>query len=102
MIKKLHQEFILAEAMNSWVSNSPTLVKKDPLQNEYNKFKFMIEDYDEVRRNQMLCALVNYLTFSTLKFRQEWRFRSVEERKEKVIDWCKFGDDFEQQTHQRR
>ena len=102
MTKKLHQEFILGEAMTYWVSNSPTLVKQELSQNEYNKFKFMIKDSDKVRSQQKLCTLVNYLTFSTVKFRQEWRFRSVEERKEKVIDWCKFGDYSEQQRHQKR
>ena len=62
----------------------------------------MIEDPDTVRGKNKLFSLVDYLTFSTVKFRQEWRYRSIEERQKKVVDWCKFGDDFEQRRHQER
>ena len=102
MTKKVHEDFSLKEAMTYWVSNSPTLVKQVPPHNEYNKFKFVIEDSDKVRGQQKLNTLANYLTNSTIKFRQEWRVRSIEERKEKVVEWCKFGDDIEQKRHQGR
>ena len=47
-IKKTHEDFSLKEAMTYWVSNSPTLVKQVPPHNEFNKFKFVIEDSDKV------------------------------------------------------
>ena len=97
-IKKTHEDFSLKEAMTYWVSNSPTLVKQVPPHNEFNKFKFVIEDSDKIR----LFTLVNYLTISTVKFRQEWRMRSIEDRQKKVIDWCKFGDNLGQFQHQGR
>ena len=102
MTKTVHEEFSLQEAMTYWVSNSPSLVKLKPPHNEFNKFKFMIEDSDKVRGKHKLFSLVNYLTLSTVKFKQEWRCRSIEERQKKVVDWCKFGDDLEQRRHQER
>ena len=102
MIKKVQEEFSLEEARSYWVSNSPTLVKQTPPKDEFRKFKFVIEDSDKVRGKHRLYSLVNYLTLSTVKFKQEWRHRSIEERQKKVVDWCKFGDDFEQRRHQGR
>lgn len=102
MTKKIHEEFSLSEAMTYWVSNSPTLVKQTFPKDEFRKFKFVIYDSDKVRANDKLCSLANYLTFSTVKFRQEWRYRSVEERHKKVADWCKFGSEEEQVRHQHR
>ena len=37
-----------------------------------------------------------------LEFKREWRLRSIEERQKKVIDWCKFGDEQEQDRQQLR
>ena len=38
----------------------------------------------------------------TKEFKKEWRLRSVEERKVKIIDWCKFGSEQDQERHQLR
>ena len=102
MTKRVHREFSLQEARSYWVSNSPTLVKQTFPKDEFNKFKFIIYDSDKVRGQDKLYSLVNYLTCSTVKFKQEWRYRSVEERHKKVVDWCKFGDYEDQLRHQGR
>ena len=102
MTKKIHEEFSLSEAMTYWISNSPTLVKHDFPKDDFRKFKYVIHDSDKVRAKHKLYSLVNYLTCSTVKFKQEWRYRSVEERQKKVVDWCKFGSEEEQMRHQGR
>lgn len=38
----------------------------------------------------------------TKEFKREWRLRSIEQRKAKVIEWCKFGDEQGQLRHQGR
>ena len=38
----------------------------------------------------------------TKDFKGEWRYRSIEERQKKVVDWCKFGDINEQYRHHQR
>ena len=38
----------------------------------------------------------------TIEFKTQWRLRSIEERKAKVIEWCKFGDEQGQLRHQGR
>ena len=38
----------------------------------------------------------------TIEFKTQWRLRSIEERKAKVIEWCKFGNEQEQLRHQDR
>ena len=102
MTKKVHEEFSLSEAMTYWITNSPTLVKQTFPKDEFRKFKFVIYDSDKVIANHKLYSLVNYLTCSTVKFRQEWRYRSVEERHKKVVDWCKFGSEEDQLRHRGR
>ena len=102
MTKKAQRDYTLGEAMTYWVSNSPALVKLKPPHNEFREFKFEIRDSDKVGAREKYCSLANYLTFSTLKFKQEWRYRSVEERHKKVVDWCKFGTEEEQLRHQHR
>ena len=102
MTKKVHREFTLGEAMTYWISNSPTLVKHDFPKDDFRKFKYVIHDSDKVRAKHKLYSLVNYLTCSTVKFKQEWRYRSVEERHKKVADWCYFGSGQELDRHQKR
>lgn len=102
MTKKAHRDFTQGEAMTYWVSNSPTLVKQTLPKDEFNKFKFVVHDSDKVRGQDKLCSLANYLTLSMVKFKQEWRYRSVEERHKKVVDWCKFGAEEDQLRHQGR
>lgn len=100
--KRVQREFSLSEAITYWVSNSPTLVKLKPPHNEFRQFKFEIRDSDKVGAREKFCSLADYLTFSTVKFKQEWRYRSVEERHKKVVDWCKFGAEEDQLRHQGR
>jgi hypothetical protein len=104
MTKKAHRDYTLGEAMTYWVSNSPTLVKETFPKNEFRKYKFDLDLklYDKVGAREKFCSLADYLTFSTLKFKQEWRYRSVEERHQKVVNWCKFGEEEDQLRHQGR
>tara|TARA_Y100000389_G_C17224828_1_gene395117 strand:- start:171 stop:650 length:480 start_codon:yes stop_codon:yes gene_type:complete len=37
-----------------------------------------------------------------IEFKKEWRLRSIEDRKAKVIEWCKFGAEEDQLRHQHR
>ena len=41
-------------------------------------------------------------TQNTIEFKKEWRLRSIEERKQKVVWWCKVGAQEDQVTHQYR
>ena len=95
--KKTHEEFSLSKAFSYWVSNSPSIVRV------CGKFKF-IHGWDvcngwesDYRKN-----IWQNRRNLTIEFKQEWRLRSIEDRKAKVIEWCKFGDEELKQRHQTR
>ena len=90
--KKTHTEFSLSEAVCYWTTNSPSLVGKLRL--------FQLSDTLEFPQTRSL-VFQRRLNL-TKEFKQEWRLRSIEERQKKVIDWCKFGDERDQQRHQHR
>ena len=91
VVKKYHEEFSLSEAVCYWTTNSPSLA---------GWRLFRISDTLEFPQTR---SLVFQRRLNLIKeFKQEWRLRSIEERQKKVIDWCKFGDEQEQQRHQHR
>ena len=99
-VKKSHDEFCLRKSIDYWVSNSPTLVRipnnlpytGNILQFRINKTIDLSQRIDVWKKRRAL----------TIEFKKEWRYRSIEERHRKVIDWCNFGDEGEQIRHQRR
>jgi hypothetical protein len=99
MAKKVHEEFSLVEAMNYWVSNSPTLVRVSH-PSRLKRLKFYVRNDNDrgVSRIQNWQNRRN----NTIEFKREWRFRSIEVRKAKVIEWCKFGDERSQVRHSER
>ena len=104
MAKKVHEEYSLGEAMTYWVGNSPTLVKvgqqlAPARRGPYPRFKFCVPNVS--RQNEIIEVWGNRLK-NTAEFKTEWRLRSIEERKQQVIDWCKFGDSNQQLRHQNR
>ena len=102
--KKTHEEYSLGEAMTYWVLNSPSLVKQDvshlfaPTRQQLFKL-FVNNDNDRGETRINVCKNRYNLTKD---FKGEWRYRSIEERKKKVVDWCKFGNIGEQYRHHRR
>jgi hypothetical protein len=99
VVKKVHEEFSLGEDIVYWISNSPTLVQvSHPTLGKMMKF-YVPNDNDRgsSRTNNFRLRLAN-----TIEFKREWRLRSIEERKKKVIDWNKFGNEQEKLRHQIR
>lgn len=97
--KKTHEDFSLSEAFSYWTNNSPSLVRCSRTEYE-SLLKFQISNTLDFRftRIYVFKSRLNL----TKEFKQEWRLRSIEERQKKVIDWCKFGNEREQQRHQDR
>jgi len=95
--KKTHEEFSLSNAFSYWVSNSPSIVRV------CGKLKF-IHGLDVCNGWESECRknIWQNRRNLTIEFKQEWRLRSIEERKAKVIEWCKFGNEQEQRNHQYR
>ena len=103
--KKTHEEYSLGEAMTYWVSNSPSLVKfgqqlSPTRRGPFPRFKFFVPN-DKDRGHTRIKVWTNWRNL-TKDFKDEWRYRSIEERQKKVVDWCKFGDINEQYRHHRR
>ncbi len=101
--KKIHEEFSLSEDLGYWTTNSPSLVRwrlTQPLERRGVSLKFQINSTLEFQytRIHVFKRRLNL----TKEFKQEWRLRSIEDRQKKVIDWCKFGSDPEEEIHQRR
>jgi hypothetical protein len=97
MTKKTHDEKSLEEAMTYWVSNFPSMVRVK------GKLKFIqgweVRNEWEVQYRENAWKNRRNLT---IEFKKEWRLRSIEERKQKVVDWCKVGEEEEQLRHQYR
>ncbi len=104
MTKKLHEEFSLEEAKSYWVANSPSLVRMDTRgQEDFQgnlRFKFFVpNDKDRGKTRISVCRAS---TQNKIEFKKEWRLRSIELRKAKVVEWCKFGEERDQMRHQHR
>tara|TARA_B100000683_G_scaffold275764_1_gene327554 strand:+ start:1359 stop:2090 length:732 start_codon:yes stop_codon:yes gene_type:complete len=101
--KKAHEDFTLSEAFIFWTTNSPALVRwrlSQPLERRGVSLKFQISDTLDFHQTRI--HVFRRRLSLTLEFKSEWRLRSIEKRKAKVIDWCKFGDEQEQQRQQTR
>jgi hypothetical protein len=103
IVKKVHEDFSLSEALRYWTTNSPSLVRwrlTQPLERRGVSLKFQINSNLEFpqTRNHVFKRRCNL----TKEFNQEWRLRSIEERQAKVIQWCKVGDEQQQLRHQGR
>jgi hypothetical protein len=102
VVKKTHEEFSLEGARSYWLKNTPTLVKMEPSVHRgvpVPRFKFCVPN---VSRQSEIREFWNKRFKNIAEFKTEWRLRSIEERQKKVIDWCKFGDEQEQQRQQLR
>lgn len=109
MTKKTHEEFSLEEAKSYWIANSPTLVRlqgRDETRQTAGRrarllgFKFFVpNDKDRGKTRISVCRARNQ---NMKEFKKEWRLRSIEDRKAKVIQWCKIGAEEDQLRHQYR
>ena len=97
--KKTHEEFTLSEAFSYWTTNSPSLVRCSRTLYE-SILKFQINNTLEFPQTRI--HVFQRRLNLTKEFKREWRLRSIEDRQKKVMDWCKFGDEQEQQRHQTR
>ncbi len=96
VVKKTHEAYSLKEATDYWISNSPRFLSR----HQAGWCRFQINEtlsFQQTRIN-----VFNRRKTITKEFKKEWRLRSIEERQRKVIEWCKFGDDFEKQRHHER
>ena len=103
VVKGAHERFSLDQASRYWNTNSPTLVRwrvTQPLERRGVSFKFQINGTLEFPQTRI--HVFKMRLNLTKEFKQEWRLRSIEERQKKVIDWCKFGSEQEQNRHQKR
>ena len=96
MTKKVHEEFTLGEAMNYWTNNSPRLVAVASVRSLRFRINQNLE-FPQTRNHAF-----KRRSSMKLDFKTEWRLRSIEERKQKVVDWCKFGAQEDQERHQYR
>ena len=102
LAKKKHEEFSLGEAMAYWLSNSPQLECHTPLgpqlshRTKRHIFSFNNIIFSDHEKKTRLDTWKNRRK-SIIEFKRKWRLRSIEDRKRKVIDWCKFGDEWYQQ-----
>ena len=107
MTKKVHQDFTLGEALGYWNTNSPmlTVMRSETRLAEHAhikgvNIKFQISDILEFPQTRL--HVFKRRHNMTREFKKEWRLRSIEDRQKKVVDWCYFGSNQEQQRHQRR
>jgi len=99
--KKTHEEFSLGEAMDYWVTNSPVLVRvSHPSRLKRLKFRF----HSIGTRWEIQCKMNTWQNRRnlTIEFKTQWRLRSIECRKAKVVEWCKFGNEREHERHKHR
>ncbi len=103
MTKKTHEEFSLREATTYWITNSPSLVRwrlSQPLEKRGVSLNFQISEIlDFLQKRLNVFKRRNNIT---KEFKKEWRLRSIEERKQKVVEWCKCGAQEDQERHQYR
>ena len=98
-VKKTHESFCFQEAKTYWEENSPRLVRFENGETLIS-LRFHISellDYTQTRIN-----VYNRRRKNTIEYKKEWRLRSIEDRQNKVIEWCEHGDDYEKDRHQER
>jgi hypothetical protein len=95
--KKTHEDFSLSKAFSYWVSNSPSMVRVCGILKFIHGLDVCNGWESEYRKN-----IWQNRRNLTIEFKQEWRLRSIEERKAKVIEWCKFGSEDDQMRHKWR
>lgn len=101
--KKVHEKFSFREAAKYWNSNSLRLNRlrlSKPLERNGVSLRFQLNE--NIEFSQTRVNVFHRRHKVNMEFKLKWRLRSIEERKKKVIDWCKFGDDFELGRHQER
>ena len=96
MTKKVHEEFTLGEATAYWNTNSPRMLPR--ISSGWCRFQIN----ENLSFQQTRINVFNRRKNITVEFKKEWRLRSIEERKAKVVQWCKFGDEQEQLRQQGR
>ena len=96
MTKKVHEEFSFREAIAYWNTNSPRMLPRTSA----GWCRFQINE--NLSFQQTRINVFNRRKNITVEFKKEWRLRSIKDRKQKVIEWCKFGDDYEKGRHQKR
>jgi hypothetical protein len=97
MTKKTHEEFSLGKALSYWVSNSPSIVRVNGMLKFIHGWGIRNEWESHFRKNIWQNRRDNIV-----EFKREWRLRSIEDRKGKVVQWCLHGDNYEQRRHQDR
>jgi hypothetical protein len=97
MMKKTHEGFSLGKALSYWVSNSPSIVRVNGTLKFIHGWGIRNEWESRFRKNIWQNRRDNII-----EFKREWRLRSIEGRKEKVVQWCLHGDNYEQHRHQDR
>ena len=98
-VKKTHEEFSLEESKSYWVANSPELVR---YQNGETLISLRFHISNLLDFTQTRINMFNRRVKNTGEFKREWRLRSIKDRQKKVVEWCKFGDDFERLRHHGR
>ena len=102
MAKKVHEEYSLGEAMTYWVGNSPTFdnMGLSARPSPFPRFRVVLPSDNDRGKTRM--TVWENRRNNNIEFKTEWRLRSIEDRKKKVVDWCYFGSDQEQDRHQKR
>ena len=98
-LKYTHERFISDESMAYWVYNSPELVTLRP---GYRNCRLQFCIDETLHFSQTRVNVWNRRNAVTKEFKREWRYRSIETRKAKVVEWCKFGEVRDQRRHQER
>jgi len=103
MTKKMNEEFSLRGAMDYWVNNSPALVRVNH-PSRFKRLKFQLHPNGGVGRWESRYRMNTWQNRRnlTLEFKTQWRLRSIEERKAKVVQWCKVGNERERARHKHR
>lgn len=101
--KKMNEEFSLGKAMDYWVTNSPALVRVNH-PSRFKRLKFQICPLGSLQRWESEYRKNTWQNRRNLmiEFKTQWRLRSIECRKAKVVEWCKFGNEREHARHKHR
>ena len=99
MVKKKHESYCFEEAKTYWEENSPRLVR---FENGETLISLRFHISELLDHSQTRINVYNRRLKNTKEYKKEWRLRSIKDRQEKVIEWCKFGDNYEKDRHQKR
>jgi hypothetical protein len=101
MTKKMNEEFSLEQAMEYWTNNSPALMRvRHP--SRLKRLKFQFNSIGTRWESQCKMNTWQNRRNLTIEFKTQWRLRSVECRKAKVVEWCKFGNERGHARHKHR